>query len=48
MTDVLAGAGIGASIGWWLPRLRQRWKSSPAVVPSIGASTRGVEVSYVW
>lgn len=48
MTDVLAGAGIGASIGWWVPRLRQSWKGSPAVMPSMAAHRRGVNVSYVW
>jgi membrane-associated phospholipid phosphatase len=48
MTDVLAGAGVGAGFGWWLPQWRQRVRRGAFIEPSIGARVRAVSVRYAW
>lgn len=50
-TDVLAGAGIGAAIGWFTPQLYRTFSNGAqraAVRPLAGWSAWGVEGTWAW
>jgi membrane-associated phospholipid phosphatase len=47
-TDVLAGAGLGAAVGWWLPALHERRAPQLAILPSVTLHEAGLTVQYHW
>jgi len=52
-TDVLAGAAVGMTVGWFTPKLIRAvdppaGAASPAIEPLLTRSMRGVQVAFVW
>jgi len=48
MTDVLAGAGLGAVVGWWMPGRHGHGTRQPTILPTVSLHTAALSLEYHW